>query len=48
LREIRADDKFKLIPLILVATKCDEFEDQDTLNTRCESEMGIGGVSLIE
>ena len=26
----------------MVATKTDEFEDQDTLNSRSESEMGLG------
>ena len=30
------------MPLILVATKTDEFDDQDTLNSRCESESGLG------
>ena len=27
--------------MILVATKCDEFDDQDTLNSRCESDIGL-------
>lgn len=27
LREIRSEDKLKSVPLILAATKCDEFED---------------------
>jgi GTPase SAR1 family protein len=40
--EIRSEDRFKSIPLILVATKCDEFDDQDTLNSRCESDLGLG------
>eukprot|EP00347_Sterkiella_histriomuscorum_P021626 403333325 len=33
LREIRSDEKLKSIPLILVATKCDQFEDHDTLES---------------
>ena len=33
LREIRADEKLKSIPLILVGTKSDKFEDHDTLES---------------
>jgi GTPase SAR1 family protein len=40
--EIRSEERFKHLPLILVATKTDEFDDQDTLNSRCESESGLG------
>jgi hypothetical protein len=29
----------------LVGTKCDEFEDMDTLNLRCESDFGPGNIS---
>ncbi|TNV75994.1 hypothetical protein FGO68_gene3684 [Halteria grandinella] len=42
LPEIRKDDKLKAIPLILVATKCDQFEDQDLFNSRSDSDMNLG------
>ena len=33
LKEIRADEKLKTLPLILVATKCDQLEEHYTLES---------------
>ena len=45
MREIRTDDKFKQIPLILVGTKSDEFDDHDILSFRTDSENHGGHIN---